>query len=80
MQTESSRNRFRGWRESKRLVETCKSTPVDLKDMTSQANANDVSYEVLQSFVSLLTEDQVSLIQRVRLQMRLRIKNQRFIP
>lgn len=74
MQTEPGNFRYRGWRESKRLVEIAKSAPCDLKETTDACQQFENTYEVTEGYLDTLTQTVVSQIQHLRSQIFYRVK------
>jgi predicted RNA-binding protein with EMAP domain len=74
VQTEPGNIRYRGWRESKRLVEVAKSVPCDLKKITAGCQAIENSYVTTQALVDTLSQQVVSQIQHARSQIFYRLK------
>ena len=75
MQTEPGRFRYRGWRESRDLVELAKSIPADVQDLTTTQLANEGAYEEVIPPQMLLLRTRVSEIQHYRAQLRHRLLN-----
>lgn len=76
MQTEPGRYRYRGWRESRRLVELAKSVPCDLARVWTQHQANSDYYDdnIVAALLTLV-QTRVSQIQHLRCQIRYRLRN-----
>lgn len=74
MQTEHGNFRFRGWRESKRLVEVTKTVPCDLKATTANCQQVENNYDAVAGDIDTLSQQVVSQIQHLRSQIFYRLK------
>lgn len=76
MQTQPGRYRYRGWRQSRRLVDLAQSVPADVKDRWDAQLANETAYDAgVPDPVAALAETRVSEIQHYRTQLRYRLLN-----
>lgn len=76
MQTQIGRYRYRGWRESRGLVELAKSVPADVKDLTDAHLANEAEYAgEIPPQMELVNHALVSQVQHYRAQLRHRLLN-----
>jgi hypothetical protein len=76
MQTEPGNFRYRGWRESRDLVEMAKSVPCDLKSLADAANDNEIAYATAQGYLDTLTEDQASTLEHLYAQLAYRLRRE----
>ncbi|HYT45395.1 MAG TPA: hypothetical protein VEP90_23910 [Methylomirabilota bacterium] len=74
MQLEPGNFRYRGWRESKRLVEIIHSVPADLKSTTAQVQVLENNYVITQGLIDVLSQQVVSQLQHARSQIFYRLK------
>lgn len=74
MQVEPGNHRYRGWRESKKLVDLLKAVPCDLKLTTAACQALENNYVTTQGLIDTLSQQVVSQIQHVRSQIFYRLK------
>jgi hypothetical protein len=74
MQVEPGNFRYRGWRESRDLVEMAKATPADLKRLTAEAQTADNTYLTTRSHLDTETMTHVSTLQHLRSQILYRVK------
>ena len=76
MQTEPGRYRYRGWRQSRDLVEVAKSVPADVADLLAAQLDNEGDYEAaVPAPLALANQTRVSEIQHYRTQVRHRLLN-----
>lgn len=76
MQTQIGRFRYRGWRESRSLVDLARSVPADVKDRIQAQLDNEANYAAtVPSQLALVNEDRVAEIQHYRAQLRHRLPN-----
>lgn len=75
MQTEKGNVRYRGWRESKWLVEIIHSIPCDLKNTTAACQALETNYLQAEGYIDTLSQAVVSQIQHLRSQIFYRLKD-----
>jgi hypothetical protein len=76
MQTEPGNFRYRGWRESRDLVEMAKSVPCDLKTLTDTANDNEIAYTTAQDYIDTLTDDRASTLEHLFAQLAYRLRRE----
>jgi hypothetical protein len=73
MQTQTGRHRYRGWRESKTLVQLAKGAAADFKTLATDQRSNESDFDALETKMDTLTETYASQIQHLRTQMRYRM-------
>lgn len=74
MQQEPGNHRYRGWRESKKLVETAHAAPCDLALVSESLYAVEVDFDSVSDSITQLLLTTVSQIQHIRTQLRHRIR------
>jgi hypothetical protein len=76
MQSEPSRYRARGWRDSSQLVDLAKAVPSDLVRLLREENAAGASRDQLAALLSQIALDPVSTLQHYRTQILYRLRNE----